>query len=256
MTDIANIVCMKWGTAYDSEYVNKLYSMVSRNMTRPFRFICFTDIADGLNSNIEVFDLPPFESASLQTKGMYRKKTLCRSDLAPFKEGERFLYLDIDVVITSPMDEMFDYLPEEDFIICYNWTRGNGTIGNSSVTMMRKGPLNYIAQDMEDDFLAVQAKFKTASQEYMSSKVIEKYGKLNFWPDDWCKSFPFHCMPPRHLRLFQTPKEPAAGTKIILFHGPVNPPDAIKGRWPRKYPFWKKWYKTIKPTSWVGKYYR
>ena len=256
MTDVANIVCMKWGTAYGPDYVNKLYAMVARNITRPFRFICFTDMKDGIREEVEALDLPPFKSAPLQTKGAYRKKTLCRADLEPFKEGERFLYLDIDVVISSNIDDMFDYLPEEDFIICYNWTRGNGTIGNSSVTMMRKGPLDYIAQDMENDFIAVQDRFKTASQEYMSFKVIEKYGKLNFWPEEWCQSFPFHCMPPRHLRFFKTPKEPAPATKITLFHGPVNPPNAIRGEWPGKYPFWKKWYKTVRPSPWVEKYYR
>ena len=43
MTEVANIVCMKWGNAYGADYVNRLYNMVKRNMTRPFRFICFTD---------------------------------------------------------------------------------------------------------------------------------------------------------------------------------------------------------------------
>ena len=43
-----NVICMKWGTKYSSEYVNKLYSMVARNLSVPFRFVCFTDDADGI----------------------------------------------------------------------------------------------------------------------------------------------------------------------------------------------------------------
>ncbi len=256
MTEMANIVCMKWGTIYGPDYVNRLYSMVARNMSRPFRFVCFTEHKDGIRDEVEVFDLPPFKSAPLQKMGAYRKKTLCRADLAPFKEGERFLYLDLDIVVMNPLDDMFDYLPDEDFIICYNWTRGHGTIGNSSVTMMRKGPLQYIVDDMEENFLAIQDRFRTASQEFMSSKVIEKYGKLNFWPDDWCQSFQYHCLPPRVLRLFKVPKKPNPATKILLFHGHVNPPDAIIGRWPGTFPLRKRWYKTVKPSPWIKEYYK
>jgi hypothetical protein len=256
MQPFANIVCMKWGTLYGPEYVNRLYDMVKRNITRPFRFICFTDMKDGIYPEVEAFDLPPFKSAPLARRGAYRKKTLCRADLAPFKQGERFIYLDLDIVIMDNIDEMFDFAPEKDFVICYNWTRGDGKIGNSSVTMMRVGPLQYIVDDMEKDFLMYQDKYKSASQEFMSAKVIEKYGELTFWPDAWCKSFQYHCVPPRFLRLFKTPSKPPKGTKILLFHGKINPPDAIKGIWPGKYPIWKKWYKTIRPAPWVADYYR
>lgn len=255
MTEVANIVCMKWGNAYGADYVNRLYNMVKRNMTRPFRFICFTDHKEGIDPAIEVFDLPPWKSAPLSRMGAYRKKTLCRADLAPFKEGERFLYLDLDVVIMANIDPFFDYEPERDFIICYNWSRGNGRIGNSSVTMMRVGPLQYITDHMEDNFENVQAEFRTASQEYLSSKVIEKYGALTFWPDAWCKSFQFHVMPSRLLRAFVAPKRPPTGTKILIFHGKVNPPDAINGIWPGRYPVWKKWYKRLRPATWVADYY-
>ena len=256
MTDKANIVCMKWGSAYEADYVNTLYSMVKRNITRPFRFICFTDIKENIRSEVEIFDLPPFGAKNLWTMGAYQKKTLCRADLEPFRENERFLYLDLDVVIMNNIDGMFDYLPEEDFIICYNWTRGKGTIGNSSVTMFRKGPLQFVVDYMENNFLEVQSQFKTASQQYLSSKIIEKYGRLNFWPDNCCKSFQFHCVPSRYMRWIKAPKRPPKNTKILLFHGPVNPPDAIKGNWPGNYHFWKKWYKTVRKSPWISEYYR
>ena len=47
MGDI-NVVCMKWGTMYGPEYVNNLYHMVKRNLTPPFRFVCFTDNGEGI----------------------------------------------------------------------------------------------------------------------------------------------------------------------------------------------------------------
>jgi len=248
----ANIVCMKWGTAYAAEYVNRLYRMLAANMSRPFRLVCFTDNQQAIIPEVEVYALPPFANAHLQTMGAYRKKTLCRKDLISFNEGERFLFLDLDVVIMGNIDALFDFEPQQDFIICRNWTRGNGRIGNSSVTMMRVGPLQYVVDAMENDFLAVQNQFKTASQEFFSAKIIEKYGKLCFWPDQWCRSFPFHCLPSRVLRRFKTPQPPPPDTKILVFHGPVKPPDALTGNWPGHYPVWKKWYKTVRPSPWLA----
>jgi hypothetical protein len=255
MTEVANIVCMKWGTKYGADYVNRLHSMVKRNITKPFRMVCYTDNKEGITPEVEVYDLPPFKAAELQKRGAYRKKMLCKKDLVPFTEGENILFLDLDVVIMNNIDALFEYKPEEPFIICYNWTRGNGTIGNSSVTRIKVGPLDYIATDLEKDFLKYDAQYKTASQEYMSAKVIEKYGKLTFWPEEWCKSFQVHVLPGKFTRLFKTPKQPSPETKIMIFHGMVNPPDAIKGEWPGKYAFWKKWYKTVRPTPWLAHYW-
>ena len=37
------VICLKWGTRYGPEYVNRLYSMVKRHTERDLRFICITD---------------------------------------------------------------------------------------------------------------------------------------------------------------------------------------------------------------------
>ena len=57
--DPVNILCVKWGTKYGPDYVNKLHSMVGRNMSRPYRFVCLTDDATGIDPRIETRPLPP-----------------------------------------------------------------------------------------------------------------------------------------------------------------------------------------------------
>ena len=47
------ILCMKWGTKYGPEYVNRLYAMVRRNLTGDFRFVCLTDDGTGIRSEVE-----------------------------------------------------------------------------------------------------------------------------------------------------------------------------------------------------------
>ena len=44
------VVCVKWGTGYGAEYVNRLYGMVSRQITPPFRLVCLTDDRNGIRN--------------------------------------------------------------------------------------------------------------------------------------------------------------------------------------------------------------
>ena len=52
-----NVVCVKYGTKYGPEYVNRLYQGVKDNLTLPFRFICFTENREGLDQNIVIMEL-------------------------------------------------------------------------------------------------------------------------------------------------------------------------------------------------------
>lgn len=98
-----NIVCVKQGDAFGSDYVNILADMVKRNLAdgTEGRFICFTDNAQGLDSGIEAWGLPPY------VKGWWSKLYLFRGDL--FQKGDRVLYLDLDTLITGSLDELVAY---------------------------------------------------------------------------------------------------------------------------------------------------
>ena len=53
------IICMKWGTRYGVDYVNRLASMIRRNTRRPTRIICFTERPHGVDEGVETAPLPP-----------------------------------------------------------------------------------------------------------------------------------------------------------------------------------------------------
>ena len=38
-----NVLCIKWGTYYSADYVNRLYATVCAHLRRLFRFVCMTD---------------------------------------------------------------------------------------------------------------------------------------------------------------------------------------------------------------------
>ncbi|QLP98124.1 MAG: hypothetical protein HZY79_13145 [Rhodoblastus sp.] len=99
---IQTVACIKWGTPFPADYVNRLYRGVMRHVTRPTRFVCFTDDARGLDSGIDARAIPDIR---LPEKGMrlgpWRKLALWSKDIGV--EGD-ILFLDLDVVVTGALD--------------------------------------------------------------------------------------------------------------------------------------------------------
>ena len=112
-----NIVTMKWGCRYPSSFVNKLYNSVSRNLESDFRFICFTENTEGLNSSIETFPLPSIDMPDDKLLTGWRKLSLFRDDLP--LNGE-CLFLDLDIVITGDLSRFFSFQVGKIPII-HNW---------------------------------------------------------------------------------------------------------------------------------------
>ena len=52
------VLCMKWGTKYGPEYVNRLYGMVARHLKGPFQFVCLTDDARGVRNEVRCLPIP------------------------------------------------------------------------------------------------------------------------------------------------------------------------------------------------------
>ena len=88
---VANIICIKWGTLFGPEYVNRLFSGVRRNLSVPVRFFCMTENSDGFHPDIEVLPLPvePYQDqmnaalAVANRQGAMRKTSLFRNGLVP-----------------------------------------------------------------------------------------------------------------------------------------------------------------------------
>jgi hypothetical protein len=97
-----NIVCLKWGTLYGPDYVNKLFCAVRRNITIPFTFHCFTECSQDIHPNVVIHNLPH----TLPGVGWWQKLYLFSED-APL-EG-RVLYIDLDTLITGNIDEIVLY---------------------------------------------------------------------------------------------------------------------------------------------------
>ena len=92
--DSCVVCCVKWGTKYSADYVNRLFSSVQRNW-KPGnfpRFICFTDNAEGVEDRWEVRKLPEIDFK------FFWGKAFVFSEEAGL-DGNRVIFLDLDTVI-------------------------------------------------------------------------------------------------------------------------------------------------------------
>jgi hypothetical protein len=236
---MVNVICMKWGTAYGPEYVNILHAMVRRNLTRPFRFVCFTDDTSGINDGIECQPLPEMPLVSGNPMHGWRKIGSFAPGLAGL-EGPT-LFLDLDLVIIDNIDCFFDH--PGDFCIIENWTTPGRGIGNSSVYRFDPAKYAFVFETYCRDPKRIIETYD--NEQIMVSKVI---GDITFWPETWCRSFKRHSLPGGLLNCFVRPKIPE-GTKILVFHGHPKPIEAARGIWPKK-------FKPIRPAPWILDYWR
>ncbi len=103
------ILCLKHGTKYSAEYVNKLYNMTTRHSSVPFKFACITENADGLDPNITVIPIPKYS-----VSGWWYKPWVFSSEL-PI--NGTILFLDLDIVVIKNIDSLWDFQPGKFCII-------------------------------------------------------------------------------------------------------------------------------------------
>jgi len=239
------IVCMKWGDLYSSEYVNRLYRGVARNITPPFRFVCLTDDPADIDPHVEILPCPTIEAPAPFNNTGWRKLNIWAKHIGDLA-GE-LLFLDLDVVIVGNLDDFFTY--GDDYVVMKNWTTPNRRIGNTSVFRFPIGKHPYLLQRFLDQPAAMITKYRN-EQTYISGEV----SGMTFWPDPWIRSFKEHCIRPLPLRAFVQPRLPA-DAKIIVFTGNPRPHEAAEGRWPARR-WYKKLYKNIPPVRWVQEHWR
>lgn len=243
------IICMKWGTLYGAEYVNRLYNMFRRHLTGDFRFVCLTDDTTGIIDDVTCFDCPEVNIPEPHCLRGWRKVSLFAEEVPGLDPGNA-LFVDLDVIITGSMNEFFE-MPG-DFIVCKNWSSPghDGRIGNTSVYRFTVGKHPYLLKTLEEQTERVLATYSN-SQTYISRTIDSS--ALQFWPEGWCHSFKVHCIPPVVRRWIEPPHLPK-GSRVVIFPGLPNPHDAAAGVWPA--PWYKKIYKNIRKADWVSEHWR
>ena len=114
-----NVITIKWGKRYGPEYVNRLYGSVERNLSREFRFVCFTDDAEYIRPEVETYPIPNgINPSAIAHFSHGKKQQLFHSGVGDLTGTS--LYFDLDVIIVDSIDCFFDFKPGE-LCVCREW---------------------------------------------------------------------------------------------------------------------------------------
>ncbi|MEQ8333981.1 MAG: hypothetical protein RH950_12255, partial [Nisaea sp.] len=94
--DQLTVACVKHGTKYGADYVNRLYAMVRRHLPGNWRFVCLTDDPRDLRPEVGIIDI-----STIATRGWWTKLALFDPQM-PFADRTVF-YLDLDTVIVGDL---------------------------------------------------------------------------------------------------------------------------------------------------------
>jgi hypothetical protein len=219
------VIAIRWGTKYGPEYLDRLYAMVERNVTGPFTFWCLTDDATGIRPEVRCLPLPEMGCAMpTGTKGIWGKSRLWAEDLG----GPRgpLLFMDLDLVVVRSLDSFFEWGDPDDVILARNPNTPFEKLGQTSLFRFPVGKM----APLREKFLADPQ--GTADRHKFEQRYVtrEMPGGVRFWPKGWVAHYRIHCVPTIPFNYLTTPKLPPEA-KVVIFPGPLNPPDAIAGRW-------------------------
>ena len=217
------LLCLKHGTKYSPDYVNKLYNMVERNCTVPYEFVCLTDNTDGLNPKIKTIPLP----TNLQ--GWWCKPYMYSKDL-PI--NGTILYMDLDVVIASNIDKLFTYQPNH-WCTIRDFTRAmrpDWKKYNSSVVRFKTGQLDHVWTEFQKDQINIQRRLH-GDQDWLFEAT--RKGQAMLYPDSWILSWKWEIRRSKEFdfkgtkgnRKFKHVEDvkPRIECCVTVFHGDPNP---------------------------------
>jgi hypothetical protein len=217
------VLCLKHGTKYSFDYVNRLYNMVKRNCTIDYEFVCLTEDPRDLDPNIKVIPLPG------GLNGWWCKPYMFSKDL-PLKGT--ILYMDLDVVISSNINKLFTYSPNQwctirDFtrVMRPSWKKYN-----SSIVRFRSGELSYVWEEFDKNKNEIQKRLH-GDQDWLYEATRKHQAML--YPDSWILSWKWEVRKSREfapggLKGNRKLKEienvtPRAECCVCVFHGDPQP---------------------------------
>lgn len=221
---MVNVVCVYWGNKYSTDYVSKLYNMVKRNLSIPFRFICYTEGSSlNFSSDYEIRKLP-----FTHYKGWWNKLSLFSPEA---KLEGNCLYLDLDVVILNNIDDMALF-GESDTFGVINDFYPKSKMFNSSVMKFN----NITAKHIWTSFINDKTNMlKNHGDQEVITHFIKPTSYCKVMPDDWTFSYKWYDRADPRLEKSRWTFEQKPNAKICVFHGLPNPHEStqewVKTNW-------------------------
>ena len=220
---MVTILCVRFGTRYGREYVERLRNMVARQLTVPYEFVCLTDDPvpmDGVRSIVQ--------PNARYSRGWWHKVHMFDPSLGI---NNRILYFDLDIVIhgninrlVNEQDRSFWGIRDFNRKFQKNWDRLN-----SSAMSWIGGEETEIWQKFKNNSAQIMKQFP-GDQDWIWHTAKSR---LRYWPDDWIQSYKWEIRDRSELtvkdgkRAFSEVKDPIIPPQccVTVFHGEPKPQD-------------------------------
>ena len=224
-----NFACVYYGDKYKVEYVKKLYNMVQRNTTIPHKFICFTD-STSIQRRLKTFNIEFRQFKRHDFDGWFNKLQLFSPDSK--LEGNT-LYMDLDIVITQNIDELFTYGEDHNFVGMNDFNPTSGVFNSSIMKFNNKTTSKLIWEE----YMKRRGDFKRLpGDQNIISDLIKKHKDTISFPDSWTQSYKWYNREGTRYHKEKWTYEQDLNAKVCVFHGHPNPHESLE-LWVKNY-----WY--------------
>lgn len=221
VSEKTNILCVRFGTKYGREYVERLRNMIKRHTTLPHEIVCLTDDQhpiEGVRSIVR-----PNQNYA---KGWWHKVHMFDPGLP--LQG-RILYFDLDVVIHNNIDKLISH-ERNHFLGILDFNRkfhATWKYLNSSVLSWNFGTQTHIWDEFKKDPNLAMRMQGDQDWIWKTSHHI-----LKFWPREWIQSYKWEIRKREELHVINGKRQfrniddnitPPPECSVCVFHGNPNP---------------------------------
>lgn len=227
-----SVVTFKWKptpgyrSLFGADQVNTMRSMIARNYPDPHRFICVTDDAQGIDPRVEV--VPLWDDHASIPNPSFRGGPSCYRRLKVFSRdigavlGDRFVCIDLDVVITGSLRGLFNRT--ESFI---GWRNPNPMWPlNGSLFMLTAGARPAVWESFDpltSPAISHAAGCRGSDQGWMS--YVLGCNEATWGPEDGVWSFQDEIVGRNKPRMLprRPPFKLPGHARAVMFHGAIDP---------------------------------
>lgn len=223
-TSAIDCACVIHGTGYDWQYVDNLYSMLCRNLSRPVRFHVYTESSRTVPAPYIKHELLDWKIGGPKQSWWY-KVQLFNSE----HHRGSLLYFDLDVVIAKNIDWIWQlktrhFWAVKDFK--HLWRPAYQSI-NSSIMWWDTAQFDWVWRNFLDLNLTQTIKRFKGDQDYINSVLTQQ--QRRYFNSEWVKSWRWQCLDGGYDFKRRVWKTPGSGTNIaddtaiLVFHGNPKP---------------------------------
>ena len=226
ITSTIDCACVIHGDVYSWDYVDRLYSMLTRNFTHPVKLHVYTEKDRTVPEPYIKHELADWRISGPKKAWWYKIQLFNKEH----HQGP-LLYFDLDTVIVNNIDwiyrEQLDHFwTVRDFK--HLWNSRDFSI-NSSIMYFDTTRFTYIWDDfISRDFKRTQARYR-GDQNYITD--IMRTERRKYFDQDRVKSWRWECLDGGYDFTKKRHVNPGAGTEILpqtsvlIFHGNPKPKD-------------------------------